>query len=116
MIAQNAEFQAAAAEIDNAVRGRFGAESGNGGFAAKAGFLFGADDFQADAGGFFTRWTSVLRLRASREALVATARYLVTPYSSMISRRWTEGLDAFFQELFAEAVADEDAFAEPQGE
>jgi hypothetical protein len=37
------------------------------------------------------------RLRASREALVATARYLVTPKSSMISLKWEKAFTDFLK-------------------
>src|SRR5208337_1293033 len=43
-----------------------------------------------------TRCTKVCRFCASRVALVATARYLVTPNSSIISRRWRKALTPLF--------------------
>jgi len=53
MVAKDVDFEAATAEIDDAVGRRFGAESGDGGFPAEAGFFFGSDDFEAESGGLF---------------------------------------------------------------
>src|SRR5439155_27219258 len=48
VIAQDGDFEATAAEIDDATRRRFRAESGEHGFAAEARFFDGADGFKGD--------------------------------------------------------------------
>ncbi len=47
MIAENAEFETSAAEIDDTPQRRFGTERGENGFPSQAGFFVGADDFEA---------------------------------------------------------------------
>ena len=46
VIAKNADFEAAAAEVGDAAKRRFGAERGKDGFPAEAGFFRGTDDFE----------------------------------------------------------------------
>ncbi len=52
VIAKDAEFEAAAAEIDDATRLGFRTERGDDRFPAKARFFFGADNFEGNPGGF----------------------------------------------------------------
>jgi hypothetical protein len=51
VVAKNAEFQAAAAEVDDAARLSFRAHGGDDRFTTKARLLFRADDLQRDTGG-----------------------------------------------------------------
>src|ERR1700719_3461725 len=116
MVAKDVDFEAAAAEIDDAVRRRFGAESGDGGFPAEAGFFFGGDDFEAEAGGLLDAADESAAVAgfaggAGGDSAIFCDAVLLHDFVQM-----AKGFDGFLENFFAEAVADEDAFAETEGE
>ena len=75
VIVQDVDFEAAAAEIDDAARRRFGSHHCDRGFASKARFFVRCRSLRVRLQPFvLISRTKASRLRASREALVATAR------------------------------------------
>src|SRR5208337_129718 len=114
VVAKDAEFQAAAAEIHDAARLRAGAHGRQGGNAAEARFFLGADHFQANAGGLLDAMNEdvpVLRFAGGAGGNGAILRHTKIVHDFA---KAAEGLDALIQKFFAEAVAHEDAFAQPQ--
>src|ERR1700730_1044720 len=114
-VTQNAQFQAAAAEVDDAARRRFRTQSGEDRFPAEAGLFRGIDYLERNSGLLFN----------SANEGVAIARFpggagghgTVLCYAELIHGFFeiTESLDGLFEEFFAEAVANENTFAEAQG-
>ena len=114
MVAKDAEFQAPAAQVDDATRLRFRAHGGDDRFAAETRFFLGAYDFQRDASGLLDGTGKILAIlgfaggAGGDGAIFGDAVFL---------HKFTEpaeGFDAFFEDVFAEAMAYEDAFAEAQ--
>ena len=114
VVAKDAEFQAAAAKIHDAARLRAGSHGRQGGDAAEARFFLGADHFQANAGGLLdamNEGVAVLRFTGGAGgdgAILGHAKF-IHDFAKV-----AEGLDALIQQFFTEAVAHEDAFAQPQ--
>src|SRR5208337_1776988 len=114
VVAKDAEFQAAAAEVHDAAWLRSRAHGRQGGNTAEAGFFLGADYLQANAGGLLDAMNEdvpVLRFTggAGGDGAILGHAKLVHNFAKV-----AEGLDAPTQKFFAEAVAHEDAFAQPQ--
>ena len=115
LVAKDVEFEAAAAEIHNAIGRRFGAESGDGRFTAEAGFFFGTNDFEADTGGLLDAMderTGVTRFAggAGGDGTIFGDTVFVHDFLEMDECFYT-----FFQQVFTEAMTKENAFAEAQG-
>jgi hypothetical protein len=114
VIAQDADFEAAAAEVRDATKRRFGTEGGENRFPAKSRFFGRADDFKPKFGFLADAPNeSVAILRFTRGA---GGNGAVTSDSELLHHflKMRKGLDASFEDFFAEAVADEDTFAKAQ--
>ena len=114
MIAKNINFEAAAAEINDTVGRGFGAESGNGGFPAEARFFPGGDDFEAEPGGLLDAANEGSTVAcfaggAGGDGAIFGDAVLLHEFVKM-----AEGFDASLENFFAEAMADENAFAETE--
>src|SRR5450432_1913358 len=111
-VAQNGEFQAAAAKIDDAARQGFGAQSGEDGFAAETGFFRGADDFQGDAG--FLPDSAEESVAVTGFARGAGGYRAIFGYAEVVHDffKMGKGFYGFLEKFFAEAVAQENAFSQ----
>jgi len=114
VIAQNTNFEAAAAKVRDATKWRFGTEGGENRFPAKSRLFGRAYDFKLKPG-FLANAPdeSVAILRFTRSAGGNGA----VPSNSEFLHHLLEmckGLAAPFEDLFAETVADEDTFAKAQ--
>jgi hypothetical protein len=115
VVAKDAEFQAPAAEVDDATRLSFRAHGGDDRFAAETRFFLGAYDFQRDASGLLDATDKILAIQcfaggAGGDGAIFGDAVFLHKFTEL-----TEGFDAFFEDVFAEAMADKDAFAEAQG-
>jgi len=116
MIAKNIDFEAAAAEIDDAVRRSFRAESGDRGFPAEAGFFFCGDDFEANAGGLLDAVEERATVAGFAGGAGGDGAILGDTVFFHEFMEMTKGFDGFLEDFFAEAVTDENAFAETERE
>ena len=113
-VAQDAQFQAASAKVDDAARRGFRTERGEDRFAAQAGFFCGVDHFQRNSGLLFDAANKRVAIAGfaggtgGHGAIFCDAE-LIHGFLEM-----TESLDGFFEKFFAEAVANENTFAETQ--
>ena len=115
MVSQDAELQAASAQIGNAAGGSFRAQSGKHRFPAEAGFFLGADDFQSNACGLLDaadKSAAVLGLArgaGGHGPNFGDAKFL-HDFVEM-----AEGFDTLLENLLGEPMADKNTFAEAQG-
>ncbi len=114
VIVQDVDFEAAAAEIDDAARRRFRTHHGDGGFAPESRFFGASDDFEQNSGFAFDlagKCLTIARLTrgAGRDGAIACDAVLVHHFLEV-----TECLYAFFENIFGETVAEKNAFAEAQ--
>ena len=116
MVAKDIDFEAAAAEIDDAVRRGFRAESGDGGFPAEARFFFCGDDFEAQACGLLDAADE----RAAVAGFAGSAGGDGAIFGDAVFLHdfveMAEGFDGLLENFFAETVADENALAETERE
>ena len=112
VIADDADLQAAAAEIGDATRRRFGPERGHDCYSAETRLFRRIDHFQSDAALLFD-------LAHERVAIASFARgagrhSAITRHAKFIHDfvKVAERFYAFFEKIFAEAVAQKNAFAE----
>jgi len=115
MVAKNIDFEAAPAKIDDAVGRRLRAESGGGGFPAEARFFFRCDDFQAKAGGLLDPADESATVAgfaggAGGDGAIFGDAVFLHDFVEM-----AKCFDGFLENFFAEAVANENAFAEAEG-
>jgi len=115
MVAKNIDFEAAPAKIDDAVGRRFRAESGGSGFPAEARFFFRGDDFQAKAGGLLDPADESAAVAgfaggAGGDGAIFGDAVFLHDFVEM-----AKGFDGFLEDFFAEAVTNENAFAEAEG-
>jgi len=116
MVTKDIDFEAAAAEIDDAVRRSFGAERGDGGFPAEARFFFRGDYFEAEAGGLLYAVDECAAVAgfaggAGGDGTIFGDAVFLHDFVDV-----AEGFDAPLENFLAEAVADEDAFPKTEGD
>src|SRR5580692_8287921 len=116
VVAQNVDFQAAAAKIDDAVRRSFRAKSGDGGFPAEARFFFCGDDFEAEASRFFDSVDESAAVAGFAGSAGGDGAIFGDAVFLHDFVKVAKGFDGFLEKIFAEAMADENAFAEAQRE
>src|SRR5258708_23743353 len=115
MVAKNIDFEAAAAQIDDAIGRRFGTQSGDGGFPAKTRLFFRGDDFEAEAGGLLDAANECAAVAGFAGSAGGNGTIFGDAVFLHEFMKMAEGFDAFLEDFFAEAVADEDTFAEAKG-
>jgi len=114
VVAENADFEAAASKIGDATQRRFGTKSGKDCFPTKAGFFLRADYFEADfrfLQDAADKGVAILCFARSAggDGTVASDTELVHYFTKMF-----EGFDAFLENFFAEFLTDENAFAKAE--
>ena len=114
MIAKNADFQAAPAQVGNTTRLRIGTERGKYRFSSQSRFFDRTDHFQPDAGFLpdaLHECFAIRRFTGSAGSHCAIMRHseLVHAVAKMLKR-----LRGFFEYIFAEAVTNKHALAQTQ--
>src|SRR5579863_7710256 len=104
VVVEDVDFEAAAAKVDDAPRRRFGSHYSDGRFAAQAGFLGGADNFQRNSG--LTFYFPYERLAIPCLSRCARGDRAVTRDAVFVHHllEVTKRLHAFFENIFSEAV------------
>jgi hypothetical protein len=115
VVTKNAEFQAAAAEIDDATRLSFRAHGGDDRFVTEARFLLCADNLQRDAGGLLDATDKVLAILSFAAGAGGYGAVFGDAVFLHKFMKPAEGFDAFLEDVLTETVADKNAFAEAQG-
>ena len=114
VIVQDVDFEAAAAEIDDAARRRLGAHHRDGRFASEPRFFRAADHLERDAGlplDFAHERFAIARFtrRAGRHRAITRDAVFVHHFLEVTKR-----LHAFFKNVFGETVTEKNTFAEAQ--
>ncbi len=114
VVVEDAELEAAAAKIGNETGLSFGAERGKHRFPAEARFFFGANDFQLNTGRFFDAADEGVAIlgfagRAGGDCTIFGDAVLFHDFVQT-----AEDLDTFLEDFLAEAMTDEDTFAETE--